>query len=165
MLGCILTDAAVSPRSLQWARTYAIERSFNSISIDGEMSTNDTIVVPANGAGAASHPSATTVEEIDEESDKGSYEIFKEELTAFAVDLAKLVVRDGEGATKFVTLAVDVSIRVFMFGGVILIVMQGAHTYSDTHKVASRISTSALVKTALYGEDAKYALLYAYMRI
>ena len=126
------------------------------------MSTNDTIVVPANGAGAASHPSATTVEEIDEESDKESYEIFKE-LTAFAVDLAKLVVRDGEGATKFVTLAVDVSIRVFMFGGVILIVMQGAHTYSDTHKVASRISTSALVKTALYGEDAKYALLYTYM--
>ena len=113
LLGCILTDAAVSPRSLQSALTYAVERSFNSISIDGEMSTNDTIIVMANGAAAASHDSAKTVEEIDEESDKESYEIFKEELTAFAVDLAKLVVRDGEGATKFVTVAVDVSIRIF----------------------------------------------------
>ena len=89
-----------------------VERSFNSINTDGEMSTNETIVVPANGAAAASHPSATTVEEIDEESDKESYEIFKEELTAFAVDLAKLVVRDGEGATKFVIIAVDMSIGV-----------------------------------------------------
>ena len=87
------------------------------------MSTNDTNVVLANGAAAASCPSATTVEEIDEESDKESYEIFKEEFTAFVVDLAKLVVRDGEGATKFVTVTVDVSIRVLMFGDVILIVM------------------------------------------
>ena len=62
-----MTDAAVSPRSLQWARTYAIERSFNTISIDGDMFTNDTNVVLANGAAAASHPPATTVEEIDEE--------------------------------------------------------------------------------------------------
>ena len=118
-----MTDAAVSPWSLQWARTYAIERSFNSISIDGGMSTNDTNVVLANGAAAPSHPSAITVEEIDEESDKERYEIFKEELMAYAADIAKLVMMDGEGVTKFVTVTVDVSIRVLMFGDVILIVL------------------------------------------
>ena len=133
LLGCILTDAAVSPRSLQSALTYEVDRSFNSISVDGDMSTNDTIVVLANGA-------ATAVEEpeIDEATDPEAYEVFKQELTSFAADLAQLVVRDGEGATKFVTVTVE-----------------GAPTYKDAHAVASRISTSALVKTALFGEDAK----------
>lgn len=133
LLGCILTDAAVSPRSLQTALTYAVDRSFNSISVDGDMSTNDTIIVLANGA-------ATVKEEpeIDEATDPEAFEVFKQELTSFAADLAQLVVRDGEGATKFVTVTVE-----------------GAPTYKDAHAVASRISTSALVKTALFGEDAK----------
>ena len=56
-------------------------------------------------------------------SDKESYEIFRKELMPFTVDLAKLVVRDGEGATKLIPVTVDVSIRVLMFGNVILIVM------------------------------------------
>lgn len=103
LLGCILTDAAVSPRSLQSALTYAVDRSFNSISVDGEMSTNDTIIVLANGA------AAVDAKEIDEQTDKEAYEVFKNELTEFAIDLAKLVVRDGEGATKFVTVTVKVS--------------------------------------------------------
>lgn len=102
LLGCILTDAAVSPQSLQTALTYAVDRSFNSISVDGDMSTNDTIVVMANGA------ANLELKEIDEESDLEGYEIFREELTSFAQDLAKLVVRDGEGATKFVTVSVEV---------------------------------------------------------
>lgn len=105
LLGCIFTDAAVSPRSLQSALTYAVERSFNSISVDGEMSTNDTILVLANGAAASKNGK---VVEIDEETDKEGYEIFKTELTQFAVELAQLVVRDGEGATKFVTVNVKV---------------------------------------------------------
>nr|GAT42979.1 ornithine acetyltransferase [Mycena chlorophos] len=133
LLGCILTDAAVSPRSLQTALTYAMDRSFNCISVDGEMSTNDTVLVLANGAAA---PNAV---EIDESTDKEAYDVFKAELTAFAIDLAQLVVRDGEGATKFVTVNV-----------------KGAPTYEDAHRIASRISTSALVKTALYGEDANW---------
>ena len=133
LLGCILTDAAVSPRSLQSALTYAVDRSFNAISVDGDMSTNDTIVVLANGAACAEGEAA-----IDEETDPKAYEAFKQELTSFAAELAQLVVRDGEGATKFVTVTVE-----------------GAPTYEDAHAVASRISTSALVKTALYGEDAK----------
>lgn len=101
LLGCILTDAPVAPASLQKALTYAVERSFNSISVDGDMSTNDTIVVLANGAKGDG-------KEIDESEDKEAYEIFKQELTEFAIDLAKLVVRDGEGATKFVTVNVKV---------------------------------------------------------
>ena len=107
LLGCILTDAPVSPRSLQSALTYAVERSFNSISVDGEMSTNDTILVLANGA--ATTTTFGVVPEIDEENDRNAYEVFKKELTSFAVDLAKLVVRDGEGATKFVTVTVEVT--------------------------------------------------------
>jgi glutamate N-acetyltransferase / amino-acid N-acetyltransferase len=109
LLGCILTDAPVSPKSLQNALTYAVERSFNSISVDGEMSTNDTIIVLANGAAAdAGYP------EIDQDKDAAAYEMFKDELTAFAVDLAKLVVRDGEGATKFVTVSVEVRMSDFL---------------------------------------------------
>ncbi|TFK44216.1 Arginine biosynthesis bifunctional protein ArgJ beta chain [Crucibulum laeve] len=142
LLGCILTDAAISPRSLQSALTYAVDRSFNSISVDGDMSTNDTIIVLANGAAAPLVDS--NVREIDEETDKDSYEVFKTELTEFAKDLAKLVVRDGEGATKFVTVTV-----------------RGAPTYKDAHNIASRISTSALVKTALYGEDANWGRILA----
>lgn len=113
LLGCIVTDAAVSPRSLQSALTYAVDRSFNSISVDGDMSTNDTIVVLANGAALSEADSSSEVQqtEIDEEHDKEAYEVFKYELTAFAIDLAKLVVRDGEGATKFVTVSVQVSFR------------------------------------------------------
>ncbi|KAF9220005.1 arginine biosynthesis bifunctional protein ARG7 [Gyrodon lividus] len=134
LLGLILTDAPVSPRSLQSALTYAVERSFNSISVDGDMSTNDTVIVLANGAA-----SAAKVAEIDELTDPQAYVAFRDHLTSFAVDLAKLVVRDGEGATKFVGVCVE-----------------NAATYADAHRVASRISTSALVKTALYGEDANW---------
>ncbi|KAL4252143.1 Arginine biosynthesis bifunctional protein ArgJ, mitochondrial [Abortiporus biennis] len=139
LLGCILTDAGVSPRSLQSALNYAVDRSFNSISVDGDMSTNDTIVVFANGAATE-----TGSKEIDESTDPEAYEIFKTELTSFAADLAQLVVRDGEGATKFVTVTVE-----------------GAPTYEDAHKIASRISTSALVKTAIYGEDANWGRILA----
>ncbi|OBZ66883.1 Arginine biosynthesis bifunctional protein ArgJ, mitochondrial [Grifola frondosa] len=115
--------------------------SFNSISVDGDMSTNDTIVVLANGAAISD---SEIQEEIDEEHDKTAYETFRDELTAFATELAQLVVRDGEGATKFVTVSVE-----------------GAPTYEDAHKVASRISTSALVKTALFGEDANWGRILA----
>lgn len=100
LLGVIATDAAVSPRSLQTALTWAVERSFNSISVDGDMSTNDTIACFANGASGA--------DEVDEATDLDAYVQFRDELTSFAVELAKLVVLDGEGATKFVTVTVEV---------------------------------------------------------
>lgn len=100
LLGCILTDAAVSPKALQSALTYAVDRSFNSISVDGDMSTNDTIIVLANGAAAGE------TKEIDEHDPL--FPAFRDELTSFAAELAQLVVRDGEGATKFVTVTVEV---------------------------------------------------------
>ncbi|KAF8142164.1 arginine biosynthesis bifunctional protein ARG7 [Boletus edulis] len=137
LLGLILTDAPVSPKSLQSALTYAVERSFNSISIDGDMSTNDTIILLANGAGHDA--SASNPIEIDESTDLQAYITFRDHLTDFSINLAKLVVRDGEGATKFVGICVE-----------------NAASYTDAHRVASTISTSALVKTALYGEDANW---------
>ncbi|KIY53062.1 arginine biosynthesis protein ArgJ [Fistulina hepatica ATCC 64428] len=134
LLGCILTDAPVTPSSLQSALTHAVDRSFNCISVDGDMSTNDTIVALANGAAAPDD-----IPEIDEETAPDAFLAFRTELTNFAIDLAKLVVRDGEGATKFVTVTV-----------------KNAATYEDAHRIASKVSTSALVKTALYGEDANW---------
>ncbi len=139
-----MTDAAVSPQSLTNALTYAVDRSFNSISVDGNMSTNDTILLLANGA-AASNGSGNYADEIDEHRDPDAYSQFKEELTAFAVDLAKLVARDGEGATKFIT----VNVRTPLL------------TRMRRHSIASQISTSPFVKTALYGEDANWGRILA----
>ncbi|KAL8276868.1 hypothetical protein RQP46_010696 [Phenoliferia psychrophenolica] len=132
LLGMIATDASVSPKALQDALTYAVERSFNSISVDGDMSTNDTIVVLANGASGSKL--VGTIDETPED-----YVRFRDELTDFAAELAQLIVRDGEGATKFVKISVN-----------------GAPTYAGAHKIASTISTSSLVKTALHGEDANW---------
>ena len=101
MLGVIATDAAVSPSSLQNALTYAVDRSFNSISVDGDMSTNDTVIALANGASG--------IKEISEQTTPEEYVKFREELTSFAAELAQLVVRDGEGAEKFVKVTVEVS--------------------------------------------------------
>lgn len=131
LLGMIATDAAVSPSALQKALTYAVDRSFNSISVDGDMSTNDTIIALANGASGSP--------EVTEDGTPEEYTKFRDELTSFAAELAQLVVRDGEGAEKFVKVTVE-----------------GAPTYEGAHKVASTISTSALVKCALHGEDANW---------
>ncbi|KAF9534977.1 arginine biosynthesis ArgJ [Crepidotus variabilis] len=141
LLGCIVTDAPVAPRSLQSALDYAVDRSFNSISVDGDMSTNDTVILLANGA---AHNEKTAPAPIDQQVDVDAYTIFRDELTSFAQDLAQLVVRDGEGATKFVQVTV-----------------KGAPTYASAHAIASKISTSALVKTALYGEDANWGRILA----
>ena len=100
LLGLMVTDAAVSPSALQSALTHAVNRSFNSISVDGDMSTNDTVILLANGASGMQEISDTNSPEFTK---------FRDELTSFAADLAQLVVRDGEGATKFVTVNVRVS--------------------------------------------------------
>lgn len=99
LLGFMVTDAYVEPALLKKALKYAADRSFNAISVDGDMSTNDTIAVLANGASGAV---------IKEEGP--AFEAFRDQLTAFAAELAQLVVRDGEGATKFVTIHVKVKI-------------------------------------------------------
>ncbi|KAF2175296.1 Arginine biosynthesis bifunctional protein ArgJ beta chain [Zopfia rhizophila CBS 207.26] len=130
LLGILCTDAPIAPKQLRTLLASAVTKSFNSISIDGDTSTNDTVALLANGA-AGGKP-------ID---DKYStdYGAMREVLTEFAIDLAKLVVRDGEGATKFVTIRVT-----------------GAASYDDAKRVASTIARSPLVKTALYGKDANW---------
>lgn len=113
LLGVIATDAAIAPEALQSALNYAVDRSFNSISVDGDMSTNDSILCLANGSAGkvqdqGRESAGEGMEEITEQSDPKAFGIFKEELKSFAEELAQLVVRDGEGATKFVTVRVKV---------------------------------------------------------
>ncbi len=129
LLGFFVTDAPVSQEALQKILSYAVDRSFNCISVDGDTSTNDTIAALANGAKGGD------VIDIGSE----GYNVLQETIMGFAQDLAKLVVRDGEGATKFVEIEVV-----------------DAESYSDAKKIAASIATSALVKTALYGKDANW---------
>lgn len=129
LLGTICTDIGITQDLLDKALKHAIGRSFNCITVDGDMSTNDTIVVLANNA--------ANQKMVDREGKE--YEMFKEQLAAFMEELAKLVVRDGEGATKFATVEV-----------------QGAGTVADARRVANAIAQSSLVKTAIYGKDANW---------
>ncbi|KAF2128543.1 bifunctional ornithine acetyltransferase/N-acetylglutamate synthase protein-like protein [Dothidotthia symphoricarpi CBS 119687] len=130
LLGIICTDAPLTGAPLSAALTAAIGKSFNSISIDGDTSTNDTVAILANGAAGGQEITTT---------DTPDFSAFQKVLTDFAVDLAKLVVRDGEGATKFVTIRVT-----------------NADSYKTAHRIASTIARSPLVKTALYGKDANW---------
>ena len=138
LLGVICTDAPIAPAALQPLLAAAIERSFNSISIDGDTSTNDTVALLANGAAAKSSALTRETQTITSAASPG-YAEFGNALTALATDLAQLVVRDGEGATKFVTIRV-----------------KGATDRTVGHRVASTIARSPLVKTALYGRDANW---------
>lgn len=101
LLSSLFTDAPISPSLLKGVLSHAVERSFNAISVDGDMSTNDTLAIIANGA--ASIPEITSGKPLDQ---------FRDVVTEFAEELAKLVVWDGEGATKFVTIRVKVSFSV-----------------------------------------------------
>jgi glutamate N-acetyltransferase/amino-acid N-acetyltransferase len=130
LLGIICTDVPITPSALDPLLRTAITSSFNSISIDGDTSTNDTVAILANGAAGG---------RIIAQPKGPDYETLSKVLTEFATDLAKLVVRDGEGATKFVTIRVT-----------------GAASYTDAKRIANSIARSPLVKTALYGNDANW---------
>jgi glutamate N-acetyltransferase/amino-acid N-acetyltransferase len=130
LLGMIATDAPIAPALLPSLLTSAVDRSFNSISIDGDTSTNDTVTILANGAAGGQEVTSSSSED---------YAAFQDILTRFTIDLAKLVVRDGEGATKFVTIRVT-----------------EAPSLVGARKIASTIAKSPLVKTALYGKDANW---------
>ena len=129
MLGTLATDASISQPLLQKALGAAVSRSFNRISIDGDTSTNDTVLVMANGAAG----NAEIVEEGQE------YEAFVNALTEASMEIAKLIVRNGEGVTKFVTIQVE-----------------GAVSDEEAHTVANSIAKSPLVKTAFFGHDANW---------
>jgi glutamate N-acetyltransferase/amino-acid N-acetyltransferase len=98
MLGFVATDARVSARLLQQATAYAADRSFNCITVDGDTSTNDSFVVMATG-------------QVDmpaiEDADTPEYRDFRDALTQVAERLAQAIIRDGEGATKFITVSVE----------------------------------------------------------
>ncbi len=128
MLAVILTDAVVAPDVLRRALEVAVRRSFNRISVDGDTSTNDTVLVLANGLSGLQ---PTPLE----------FEIL---ITSLCVDLAKQIVRDGEGATKFITLEIT-----------------GARDEGMAEMVGRSIARSALVKTAFYGEDANWGRILA----
>lgn len=138
LLGIICTDARLDETGLHVLRV-ATAASFNSISIDGDTSTNDTVALLASGAAAPETQPALTFPTGRNSPWNADSLVFLKTLRSFMRALAHLVVRDGEGATKFVTVRVrsDVS-------------------KVTANRVAKSIATSNLVKTALYGKDANW---------
>ncbi|KAI8633262.1 arginine biosynthesis protein [Xylariaceae sp. FL1651] len=135
LLGVIATDAPVSASVLQTALRAATDKSFNSVSVDNDMSTNDIVAVLANGAAGG--------QEITSES-SADFEAFQTVLTDLATDLAKLLVRDGEGATKFITIRVT-----------------NALSEAGARQIAATVAQSSLFKTAMYGKDANWGRIVA----
>ncbi len=127
MLCFLCTDAKAAPTVLKETLVNAVNRSFNRITIDGDTSTNDTVLMMANGLSGI---------EIESPAHK---EIFQKVLDQICLDLAKQLVRDGEGVTKLVE-----------------IIVRGARSDSDAIKVADTVAHSPLVKTAFFGEDANW---------
>lgn len=136
LLATVCTDAAINPYSIKILLKRHIQNSFNSISIDGDTSTNDTLVLLANGAAT---PEGVQPLHYNDGQASPDLTAFEQVLSGFLQDLAKLVVRDGEGATKFVTIRVRSDVG-----------------YQTAKRVAVSIARSALVKTALYGKDANW---------
>ena len=131
MLGFVTTDAAVPERLLDRALRDAVESTFNAITVDGECSTNDTVMILASGA------SGVTI-------DARSYDAFLDGLTTVCRELALGIVRGGEGATKLVT-----------------VIVTGAATPADARRAAKAIGNSPLVKTAIHGGDPNWGRLIA----
>lgn len=132
MLCFICTDIKASPDFLHKALDDATKRSFNRITIDGDMSTNDTVIIMANGVSKAVVQSST------------QNNSFQKALDEVMISLAKKLIKDGEGATKLVEIAV-----------------KGALSDTDAYKIAGIVANSNLVKTAFFGEDANWGRIVA----
>ena len=133
MLAFIATDAQIDRELLQKILSKTVDNSFNKISVDGDTSTNDMVVILANGASKVRIKKGTPDELI-----------FTKALQALTIDFAKAIVKDGEGATKLITLNVI-----------------GGKTKKDVNKIAKAIVNSPLVKTAIYGNDANWGRIIA----
>lgn len=133
MLGFMFTDAPLSSRCLQAILSDATSKSFNSITVDGDTSTNDTVLAFATGA----HKDAV----IDDKDDPRLAN-FRQIFSEVMIDLAQQIVKDGEGASKFITVTVE-----------------GAETREAAHTIAMSIANSPLVKTAVAGEDPNWGRL------
>jgi len=132
MLCFVCTDVGAAPEILKETLVKAADLSFNRITIDGDTSTNDTVLVMANGMSGAV---------IRSLADK---KIFQKVLNEIFLDLAKQLIRDGEGVTKLVE-----------------IMVRGAVSDSDARKVADTVAHSPLVKTSFFGEDANWGRIVA----
>lgn len=130
MLSFVFTDAAIQPDVLQALLKEATDKSFNAITVDSDTSTSDTVLFVATGK--AGNPA---ISRLDDE----NISAFKEALDAVMIDLAQQVVRDGEGASKFVSVNVT-----------------GAETDGAAKRIGMSIANSPLVKTAIAGEDANW---------
>lgn len=135
MLAFIFTDAAIEPKLLQETLIELTEDSFNMITVDGDTSTNDMVAVMANGLAGN--------DLIQKKSDPG-YKEFREKLLEMMVHLARQIVSDGEGASKFVEYRV-----------------KGAKTHDQARTIARAISDSTLVKTAMFGRDPNWGRIVA----
>ncbi len=134
MLCFILTDINVDRKAQKNALKNAVDVSFNRIIVDGDMSTNDTVLMLSNG---------TLGNSPIKDGDK-NYKTFERILTQLTTEIAEMIVRDGEGATK-----------------VVKIIVKGAKNRKDAEKISRTIGSSLLVKTALYGEDANWGRVLA----
>jgi glutamate N-acetyltransferase/amino-acid N-acetyltransferase len=129
MLCFITTDAAIKRELLDKSLRRAVGRSFNRLTIDGDTSTNDTVIIMANGASGAPL--------IDSEG--GGYELFAEALESSCIKLARIMARDGEGAGKMITVTVS-----------------GAADEDSAAILAKSVAASSLVKAAIFGADANW---------
>lgn len=131
MLGVLTTDAQIAPPLLQKALSTACDLSFNRISVDGDTSTSDCVLLLANGA------SGVTI-------DESNIDQFQAALNEICIQLAQMIVRDGEGVSKFVEITVT-----------------GTETDEEAHQIGNTIATSPLVKTAFAGSDANWGRILA----
>jgi glutamate N-acetyltransferase/amino-acid N-acetyltransferase len=126
MLAFVTTDAAVEPRFLDEALKRSVELSFNMIDVDGDESTNDTVLLFANGAAGEPAIGASS----------GSADAFQSALDYVCVSLAKELARDGEGAQRLIEVEVE-----------------GARTQEDARVAAREVASSSLVKAMVHGLD------------
>ncbi len=126
MLGYIATDATISQQALEQLIDYAVNRSFNCITVDGDTSTNDSLILMATGQSGIAEIQAGTAD----------YLALRDTMTEVATLLAQAIVRDGEGATKFMTVQVE-----------------AGRDVEECRKVAYAISHSPLIKTAFFASD------------
>jgi glutamate N-acetyltransferase/amino-acid N-acetyltransferase len=139
MLCFITTDAAIEAKTLQAALQEAVAQSFNRITVDGDMSTNDTVLVLANGLAGNSPLVAANVSSRKSALSQArlhNFEVFQSALNHVCLELAKMIVRDGEGVHRVVTVRVN-----------------GAKTVADAAAAARAVANSPLVKTSWHGGD------------
>ena len=144
MLAFITTDVNISKTALDLALQLACRDSFNMITVDGDTSTNDSVFVMASGAAGNEKIDLKNPDLGNPGAGLGPFDAFVQGLTLVARELSHMIVRDGEGATKFVEIRV-----------------KSAPSESDARKIARTVATSNLVKTAIFGADANWGRILA----